>query len=88
MIELTLEQRQAIAQPAEAPPRALDPDTRTTYVLIREEIYDRVKALLGEEDESQFLQVMRPHVMEVFGKAGWDDPAMDVYNDLDPRNQQ
>ncbi len=87
MIELTLEQRQAVARPAEAPPRALDPDTRTTYVLIREEVYDRVKSLFAEEDDSQFLREMRPHTMEVFGKAGWDDPAMDVYNDLDPRKQ-
>jgi hypothetical protein len=23
--------------------------------------------------------------MEVFGEDGWDDPAMDIYNLLDPR---
>ena len=28
---------------------------------------------------------MTPHVMELFGRDGWDDPAMDVYNELDPR---
>src|SRR5262249_17367926 len=33
MIELTLEQRQAVAQQGEMPPRAVDPDTQTTYVL-------------------------------------------------------
>ena len=44
MIELTLEQRQAVAQQGEMPPRAVDPDTHTTYVLIPEEIYARVKA--------------------------------------------
>ena len=43
MIELTLEQRQAVAQQGETPPRAVDPDTRTTYVLISEKIYARVK---------------------------------------------
>jgi hypothetical protein len=36
MIELTLEQRQAVAQQGEMPPRAVDPDTHTTYVLIPE----------------------------------------------------
>ena len=87
MIELTLEQRLAVAQLAEAPPRAVDPDTRTTYVLIREEIYDRMKTLFTEEDDNQFVRQMYPHVMEVFAKAGWDDPAMDIYNDLDPRQQ-
>lgn len=48
---------------------------------------DRIKALFVEEDDHLFLREMYPHGMEVFGKAGWDDPAMDVYNDLDPRRQ-
>ncbi|MGH9834665.1 MAG: hypothetical protein ACREBD_10050 [Blastocatellia bacterium] len=86
MIELTVEQRQAVAQQGEIPPRAVDPDTQTTYVLIREDVYARVKTLLGE-GEDQFLQDIYPHVMEVFGREGWNDPAMDVYNDLDPRRQ-
>jgi hypothetical protein len=87
MIELTLEQRQAVAQQGETPPRAVDPDTHTIYVLIPEEIYARVKALLDEEEANQLLRDMYPHVMEVFGREGWDDPAMDIYNDLDPRRQ-
>jgi hypothetical protein len=87
MIELTLEQRQAVAQQGEKPPRAVDPDTQTTYVLIPEEIYARVKALLYDEEPNEFLRDMYPHVMQVFGREGWDDPAMDIYNDLDPRRQ-
>jgi len=87
MIELTLEQRQAVAQPGEIPPRAVDPDTQTIYVLIREEVYARLRALLDEEGGNQFLRDMYPHVMEVFGREGWDDPAMDIYNDLDPRRE-
>ena len=63
------------------------PAARTTYVLIREEVYARVKMLLDEEASNQFLRDMYPHVMEVFGREGWDDPAMDIYNDLDPRRQ-
>ncbi len=85
MIELTLEQRQAVAQQGETPPRAIDPDTYTTYVLIREEIYTRMRTLLDETENNQFLRGMYPQVMEVFGRTGWDDPAMDIYNDLDPR---
>jgi hypothetical protein len=26
---------------------------------------------------------MYPHLWEVFGRDGWDDPALDVYNDPD-----
>lgn len=85
MIELTIEQRRAVARQGERPPRALDPETHTTYVLIQEEEYARVKAALDEEEGSRFLQAMYPQVMEVFGRDGWDDPAMDIYNDLDPR---
>jgi hypothetical protein len=57
------------------------------YVLIREEVYAQVKALLDEEEGHQFVRDMYPYVMEVFGRDGWDDPAMDIYNDLDPRRQ-
>ncbi|HMV50624.1 MAG TPA: hypothetical protein PLD20_14125 [Blastocatellia bacterium] len=87
MIELTVEQRHAFGQQHEFPLRALDPDTQTTYVLIREETYNRVRTLFAEEDGNRFVNEMYPHAMEAFGKAGWDDPAMDVYNDLDPRKQ-
>lgn len=90
MIELTREQRQAVAQQGETPPRAVDPDTHTTYVLIREEVYTQLqalKALLDEAEDNQFLRDMYSHVMEVFGREGWDDPAMDIYNDLDPRRK-
>ena len=47
MIELTLEQRQAVAQQGETPPRAIDPDTHTTYVLIPEAIYALCEGAFG-----------------------------------------
>jgi hypothetical protein len=84
MIELTLEQRQAIGQKGDSPLRALNPDTDITYVLITEEVYTRLRGLFNEE---QFIHDMYIPVMEVFGKEGWDDPVMDIYNDLDPRRQ-
>jgi hypothetical protein len=37
-------------------------------------------------DEDELLDEMYPHVMEAFGNSGWDDPAMDVYDELDPRH--
>ena len=49
--------------------------------------YARVKALLDDEEANQLLRDMYPHVMEVFGREGWDNPVMDIYNDLDPRRQ-
>jgi hypothetical protein len=85
MIELTLAQRQAVAREEETPPRVVDPITHARYVLVREEIYDRVRRLFDTDEDSQFVRELTPHVLELFGREGWDDPAMDVYNDLDPR---
>ncbi len=87
MINLTLEQGQAIAKQEEVPPRAVDSGAQTTYVLIREEVYDRMKALFVDEEDNRFLNEMYPQVMEVFGNEGWNDPTMDIYNELDPRRQ-
>jgi hypothetical protein len=85
MIELTLEQRKAVATDAESPPRVVDPSTHTKYVLVPEEVYDRIRRLFEADENNQFVREMTPHVMELFGRDGWDDPAMDVYNELDPR---
>ena len=43
MIELTLEQRQAVIKQDENPPLAINPDTEITYVLIRQEVYAKIK---------------------------------------------
>ena len=40
-----------------------------------------------DEQGDQFPRDMFPHVMEVFAREGWDDPAMDIYNDVDPRTR-
>ena len=84
MIELTREQQNAVLQDPEMPPSVLDPHTNMRYVLIRADVYDRIKRLVSLDDD-QFVGDLTPHVMEVFARAGWDDPAMDIYNDLDPR---
>jgi hypothetical protein len=65
MIELTQEQRQALKEQQSYPPRFLDPDTRTTFVLLREELYERVRAILEEEDEIAAIEETYPLVSEV-----------------------
>ena len=85
MIELTLKQRQVLTEETETPPRAIDPETHITYVLVREDVYNRVRALLAGAEDKEFLDALYPQVMEVFGRDGWDDPSMDIYNELDPR---
>ena len=63
MIELTLEQRQTLenAQPT----RIHDPETDRTYVLVRADVYERMRAIIDG----------------ISRRAGWDDPAMDEYEE-------
>lgn len=45
MIELTEQQQQALA--AESPPRVLNPRTQERFVLIREEVYETLRKVVG-----------------------------------------
>jgi hypothetical protein len=47
MIELNEEQRQELSQPE---PFVIDPVTRETYVLVRQDVYDRLKVLMDDDD--------------------------------------
>jgi hypothetical protein len=75
MIELTEQQRQELKADL---PRVIDPQTKKTYVLVSEEAYERIQALLTPEriprNEQQAL-------LRAAGlRAGWDDPEMEIYD--------
>jgi hypothetical protein len=61
MIELTQEQRQELDGPEFA--RARDPETDHTYVLVRTDVYEKMRAIIDG----------------ISRRAGWDDPKMDEY---------
>jgi len=61
MIELTHEQHESLN--GETPLRARDPQTNETYVLVRADVYDRMRAIIDGYTR----------------RAGWDDPELDVY---------
>jgi hypothetical protein len=80
---LTPELRQAILASGDQPVAVVDPQTHERYVLLRAEAYERLQLLWQEKPLSQDEQ---RSLLSMAGKrAGWDDPEMDVYNDLDPR---
>jgi hypothetical protein len=83
MIELTEKQRQELASPE---PSAIDPQTKEIYVLVRKNVFDRFKGVLCDESEVS-IRSAYPLMDEVAAKAGWDDPAMDIYNDLARRDE-
>jgi hypothetical protein len=61
MIELTEEQQTALGQGQ--PAKLRDPRTNETYVLVRADLYERMRAIIDSATK----------------RAGWDDPALDAY---------
>ena len=67
MIQLTKEQRHELDGPGL--PRAVDPETNKTYVLVRSDLYERLAGLL-EDDVRQ----MQPLLAEL-APEDWEDAA-------------
>lgn len=65
MIELTQEQRQFLITRHEYPPRVVNPDTSEKFVLLPEKKYERIRAILEEEDEIAAIEETYPLVNEV-----------------------
>jgi hypothetical protein len=64
-IELTPQQQQALEEGQEFPPRVVNPRTNETFVLIHAEMYERVRAVLEEEDEIASVRETYPLVSGV-----------------------
>ncbi len=76
--QLTDAQRQAIEEHGERLVYILDGVTSTSYVLMKADQFDRVKALLIVDNLDP--RETYAAVDQAF-REGWDDPAMDVYED-------
>jgi hypothetical protein len=77
VIVLTDEQHRAIQDAGGSPVHVEDPATKTTYVLLTVELYERIRALV-ESDEAG-PEEFAPLIWEVM-KGDWDDPSMDAYD--------
>ncbi len=85
MIKMPKELRQAV-RASEQPVHLADPETNVEYVILPVEVYDMMQdrfyndnPLTSEEQQNLLIQAGL--------RGGWDDENMDIYNDLDPRNQ-
>ena len=74
MIELTEQQRQELSAPE---PMAVDPQTRETYVLVRRDAYERLKALLAFDDYDP--DEGAGYVNEVMAEDDANDPWLESY---------
>lgn len=84
-IRLTEQQWADVQKEPEVPVRVNDPAEGAAFVLIRAEVYERFKAMF---EDDPVTEQERRYMLEQFGRrAGWDDPEMDVYDELDPRRK-
>ena len=86
MLTIPKELQQALRAAHGRPLRLTDPETHAEYVLLHADMYDQLHGLLSHTpllapDERRAV------LIQAGLRAGWDDPEMDVYNDLDPRRQ-
>lgn len=80
-ITLSPEQGQILAQNGTRPVRALDPATNAAYVLIPEELYARVTALLDDGLDMQQTAALVERSMEEYDA---DDPLLETYQRYRP----
>ncbi len=85
-ILLTDQQWAELRESNESPARVSDPSRKAQFVLIRSDVYERFKSLF--EDDPITEQERQFQLQEFGRRAGWDDSAMDIYDDLHPRRKQ
>lgn len=84
-IRLSVDQWANVSRESEIPVRVSNPAQSTTFVLLQDEVYERFKSLFEEDPVSEQERLFQ---LEQFGnRAGWDDPEMHVYDDLDSRRK-
>ena len=77
MTTITPEIRQAIEQAGEQPVQLNDPETNSVYIIVRADVYERMRVLCDGFD----IRDAYPLMNQVAAREGWDDPSMDIYNE-------
>ncbi len=83
---LSVEQQQALAASGGAPLQLVDEETRQAYYIISAEQYAVMRANSSGTDLDP--RDAYPLMSEAAGAAGWDDPAMDVYDNYDEEREK
>ena len=84
MIAITKELQQIVQDANEEPIRLVDPETSLEYVVLPAKIFDRIQDVFYNTNPLT-IEEQRALLVKVGLSVGWDDPKMDVYNELDPR---
>jgi hypothetical protein len=78
MIEMTEPLRQALDENPNEPIQIVDPRTRQTYVLLRSDIYERIKTLVSDDDDLAGVDVGRL-IADAMREDDADDPLLESY---------
>lgn len=85
-IALNEELQAALQASGDRPVEAVDPATNKNYVVVARDQYDRLKPLFDDDPLSRSEQ---EHLLRRAGeRAGWDDAAMDAYDQYDDQATQ
>jgi hypothetical protein len=74
------ELKKVIGESGDSPILLTDPETNSAYILLRAEVYERMRVLCEEFD----VREMYPMMNELAAREGWDDPTLDIYNEYQP----
>ena len=85
MITLTKELKRALKCSQEDPVRLVDPETKAEYVVLPVETFELMRKGVYYDDGPLTEEERRYILIQAGLRAGWDDPEMDVYNDMVPR---
>ena len=83
---LTNDLAHALDAQGNAPLRTVHPVTGKAFFLVSEDFYERMRPLF--ENVPMSLDEQRFHLSEAGRRAGWDEPAMDVYDDYDEQRSR
>jgi hypothetical protein len=53
------------------------------YVVVKAAAYERLRSVLTTDPLS--IEEQKAMIAHIGKRVGWDDPRLDVYNELDPR---
>ena len=87
MIALSKEIQQAVQGAKDTPVRLVDPETDVEYVVLPAETFEQLQNGVYYDDGPITEEERTALLIQAGLRAGWDDPEMDVYNDLDPRKK-
>ncbi len=79
--KLSNEQRQAIDEQPGQPVYVVDANTQEKWVLVPDGTYQKIRALIGNDTFD--IRETYPLQEQAAGAVGWDDTAMDDYNNYD-----